>query len=66
MLYEVITDEMRPLLQHHLPPEISRLVRTSLDSEWIYALFLSRLDDPSAEHTAGELADALVESYNFV
>jgi glutamine amidotransferase len=55
-------DEMRPLLQRYLTPEISRLVRTSLDSEWIYALFLSRLDDPSAEHAAGELADALVET----
>jgi len=55
-------DEMRPRLQRHLRPEISRLVRTELDSEWIYALFLSRLAEPSAEHTASELADALVET----
>ena len=54
--------DMRPLLQRHLRPEISRLVRTALDSEWIYALFLSRLAQPSAEHTAAELADALVET----
>ncbi|MGD2141331.1 MAG: class II glutamine amidotransferase [Burkholderiales bacterium] len=54
--------EMRPRLQRHLRPEVSRLVRTELDSEWIYALFLSRLADPSAEHTASELADALVET----
>lgn len=59
-------DAMRPRLQRHLKPEISARVRTSLDSEWIYALFLSRLArvrrEPAAEHTADELADALVET----
>jgi len=55
-------DAMRPRLQRHLRPEISAMVRTSLDSEWIYALFLSRLADPTAEHGAAELADALVET----
>ena len=55
-------DAMRPRLQRHLRPEISAQVRTSLDSEWIYALFLSRLADPTAEHGAAELADALVET----
>ena len=54
--------EMRPHLQRHLRPEISQLVRTNLDSEWIYALFLSRLVEPTAEHTTEELADALVET----
>ncbi|HKA43540.1 MAG TPA: class II glutamine amidotransferase [Burkholderiales bacterium] len=52
--------EMRPLLQPRLKPEISRLVKTNLDSEWIYALFLSQLDDPSANHSGAELADALI------
>ena len=63
-------DAMRPRLERHLRPEISALVRTSLDSEWIYALFLSRLlsklrskpSGPAAEHGADELADALVET----
>lgn len=54
--------EMRPHLQRHLRPQISPLVRTALDSEWIYALFLSRLAEPAAEHTASELADALLET----
>ncbi|HZZ94929.1 MAG TPA: class II glutamine amidotransferase [Usitatibacter sp.] len=52
--------EMRPALQRSLRPEIARLVRTNLDSEWIYAVFLSRLADPGADHSTGELADALV------
>ena len=55
-------EEMRPRLQRYLPPEISRQVRTQIDSEWIYALFLSRLAEASAEHSASELADALVET----
>ena len=58
--------EMRPHLQRHLRPEIARVMRTNLDSEWIYALFLSRLDDPTEEHTTGELADALVETLDLL
>jgi len=54
--------EMRPYLQRYLRPDIAQLVRTNLDSEWIYALFLSRLDDPAADHTTAEFADALVET----
>jgi glutamine amidotransferase len=52
--------EMRSLLQPRLKPEISRLVKTNLDSEWIYAVLLSQLDDPAGDHSAAELADALV------
>jgi glutamine amidotransferase len=52
--------EMRPLLQPQIEPGISRRMRTNLDSEWIYALFLSQLGDPSADHTGAELADALI------
>ena len=57
-------DAIRPKLQRHLRPEISALVRTSLDSEWIYALFLSRLLSRlrEPEHGAEELADSLVET----
>jgi glutamine amidotransferase len=54
--------EVRPHLQRHLRPEIARLVRTNLDSEWIYAVFLSRFARPAAEHSASELGDALVET----
>ena len=54
--------EVRPHLQRHLRPEIARLVRTNLDSEWIYAVFLSRFARPADEHSASELGDALVET----
>lgn len=52
--------EMRPLLQRYLRPEIGKLVTTNLDSEWIYAVFLSQLADPAADHSGAELADALI------
>lgn len=52
--------EMRPALQRHIRPEIGRLLTTNLDSEWIYALFLSQLADPAADHSGTELADAVV------
>jgi glutamine amidotransferase len=52
--------EMRPLLESQLAPGISRRIRTNLDSEWIYALFLSQLEDPCADHTGTQLADALI------
>jgi predicted glutamine amidotransferase len=58
--------DMRPHLEAHLSPKISPLVRTNLDSDWLYALFLSRLDDPAAEHTGAELSDALVETLEIV
>src|SRR6185437_10149020 len=54
--------EMRPLLQRHLRRDIAPLVRTTLDSEWIYALFLSRLEHPMEEHTTDEFAEALLET----
>jgi glutamine amidotransferase len=54
--------DMRPHVQRHLRPDVSRHIRTSLDSEWIYALFLSRLADPTAEQSAPQLVDALMET----
>src|SRR6185312_9030449 len=58
--------EMRPHLQRYLRPDIAPLVRTTLDSEWIYAVFLSRLDDPAAEHSTAAIADALVETLDIL
>lgn len=52
--------EMREPLQRHIRPEIGRLLATNLDSEWIYAVFLSQLPDPAGDHSGSELADALV------
>jgi predicted glutamine amidotransferase len=58
--------EMRPYLQRHLRSNIALRLRTNLDSEWIYALFLSRLEEPAAEHTTAELSQALVETLDIL
>lgn len=39
-------DVMRFALVKHIRPEIARLIRGNTDSEWIYAVLLSQLDDP--------------------
>jgi glutamine amidotransferase len=50
--------QMRFALVDHVRPELSRLIGGSTDSEWIYALILSQLDDPFGEPETRELADA--------
>ena len=41
-------DRMRFALLDHIRPEIAQLIRGNTDTEWIYALFLSQLEDPHA------------------
>jgi predicted glutamine amidotransferase len=50
---------MRYELLPHIRPELARMIQGTTDSEWIYAVVLSQLDDPSALPAAGELADAV-------
>lgn len=44
--------EMKPRLAAHVKPEFLGRIRGTTDSEWIYALFVSQLDDP--RQSAGE------------
>ncbi len=50
---------LRPLLAPHVKPEFAAQVRGTTDSEWIYALLVSRLRDPYARPAASELIDAI-------
>jgi glutamine amidotransferase len=52
-------DQMKWDLLEHIKPEIARMVRGTTDSEWIYALAMSQLRDPTADAGAGELAEAV-------
>jgi glutamine amidotransferase len=54
--------DMKPLLVPHLKPELFMRIRGTTDSEWIYALLLSQLADPTARPSAGELLDALART----
>jgi glutamine amidotransferase len=49
---------MRYDLVQHIRPELAQRIEGTTDSEWIYALVLSQLDDPSGIPEARELADA--------
>jgi glutamine amidotransferase len=49
---------MRYALIEHVRPELARRIEGTTDSEWIYALILSQLDDPFGEPGTAELAEA--------
>jgi glutamine amidotransferase len=49
---------MRYALVEHVRPEIAQCIEGTTDSEWIYALILSQLDDPYGLPETRELADA--------
>ena len=52
--------EMRVEVGELIPPELSRLVEGTTDTEWLYALILSHLDDPYAPAAdPEELAEAV-------
>jgi glutamine amidotransferase len=51
--------EMRPRLAAHVRPEFARLIRGTTDSEWIYALVLSQLEDPQMPPTGAALVAAI-------
>ncbi len=49
---------MRYDLLGHIRPELAQRISGTTDSEWIYALVLSQLDDPHGVPETRELADA--------
>jgi glutamine amidotransferase len=49
---------MRYDLVEHIRPELTRHIEGTTDSEWIYALILSQLEDPYGVPAIRELADA--------
>lgn len=49
---------MRYSLIEHLRPELAQAIEGTTDSEWIYALVLSQLDDPLGLPESRELAEA--------
>jgi glutamine amidotransferase len=49
---------MRYSLVEHVRPDLAQHIEGTTDSEWIYALVLSQLDDPYGLPETSELADA--------
>lgn len=52
-------DEMRFDLLSRIEPEIARCIRGTTDSEWIYALLMSQLADPTADPSTEEIRKAV-------
>ena len=53
--------EMRFRLLQHIRPEFARAIAGTTDSEWVFALLLSQLEDPAAHPTPAELVRAMHE-----
>jgi glutamine amidotransferase len=51
--------EMKPLLARRIRPEIAAMIRGTTDSEWIYALIVSQLDDSRGACSADALVRAV-------
>jgi glutamine amidotransferase len=51
--------ELRPRLAAHVAPELARQVRGTTDSEWVYALVVSQLEDPHVAPSGEGLVHAI-------
>jgi len=51
--------EMKPHLLGHVKPEFAPLIKGTTDSEWIYALLVSQLEEPAGGCTAEELVSGV-------
>ncbi len=51
--------EMKPHLMEHVKPAFLRQIKGTTDSEWIYALIVSQLEDPARRPAASEIARAV-------
>ena len=51
--------DMKPLLAPHVKPAFLERIRGTTDSEWIYALFVSQLADPTGQASEDDVFRAL-------
>jgi glutamine amidotransferase len=58
--------EMKGTLRGYLKDEYARQIAGSTDSEWLYALLVSRLPDPTREPTREELIEAVEEVIDII
>ena len=58
--------DLKPRLAARIPPELSRHLRGTTDSEWIYALVLSGLGNPYGRPEAEELMQAVTRALGII
>jgi predicted glutamine amidotransferase len=54
--------DMRYDMLDHVDPALARLIEGTTDTEWVYALLLSQLDNPFGRASADELVDAVTRT----
>lgn len=59
-------ERMRFALLEHIEPDIARMIRGNTDTEWIYALFLSQLEDPRAEPDPDAIVHAVEKTLSTI
>jgi glutamine amidotransferase len=58
--------EMKPHLLEHIPASIAQCVSGTTDSEWIYALLLAQLRDPTVSPTVEEITHAVEKTLEII
>ena len=59
-------EQMKPFLLPAIRPEFTSKIRGTTDSEWIYALFVSQLRDPTRDAEEGEVFGALERTLGII
>lgn len=59
-------ERMRFALVEHMKPEIARLIRGNTNSEWIYAVLLSQLENPRGKVTPDEAVQAVHRTLSII
>ena len=58
--------KMRFDLSKYLHPEVSKCIQGNTDTEWIYAVLLSQLENPKGHHTLEEVHEALEKTLKII
>ena len=59
-------EEMKPLLRSEIRKDFLSRIRGSTDSEWIYAVFVSQLQDPCGNASEAQVFDALEKTLGII
>lgn len=59
-------NRMRYSLLQHIKPEIAQKIRGNTDSEWIYAVFLSRFENPTASQDSEQILNAVEQTLKII
>jgi len=58
--------KMRFDLAKYLHPEVAKCIQGNTDTEWIYAVLLSQLENPMGHHTLDEVHEALEKTLTII